>query len=98
MTDNDTLHEVFPPTPATALLVDLRNFTPNLNAEPQESSEGFYSFLAAFYATCLDSCRVAFRRVSGIHIPSTLAPRATGSLSSTPISTMPAMGSWRLSC
>ena len=46
-----------PPAPATALLVDLRNFTPNLNAASidEQSISDFCGFLSEFYALCLEA-------------------------------------------
>lgn len=54
-------HEVSPPQLGTALLVDLRNFTPNLNAA-QTDERGinkFCHFLSEFYALCLDASLTA---------------------------------------
>ncbi len=54
-------HEVSRPVPATALLVDIRNFTPNLNAA-REDDQGvnlFCHFLSAFYALCLRAALLA---------------------------------------
>jgi class 3 adenylate cyclase len=51
-----------PAIPATALIADLRDFTPNLNAA-RKTPEGFHEFcrfLAGFCATCLDACLLAF--------------------------------------
>jgi class 3 adenylate cyclase len=54
-------YEVAPPSMSTALLIDLRNFTPNLNAA--ESDERginlFCHFLSEFYALCLDASLTA---------------------------------------
>lgn len=46
---------------ATALLVDLRNFTPNLNAsKPDENGVSrFCRFVSQFYGMCLDTCLIA---------------------------------------
>jgi len=46
---------------ATALVVDLRNFTPNLNASKTDDSgvNVFCRFLAEFHAICLDACTAA---------------------------------------
>jgi class 3 adenylate cyclase len=52
---------VAPPVPATSVLVDLRNFTPNLNAaalDPNGTNQFCY-FLAEFYAASLDACLLA---------------------------------------
>jgi hypothetical protein len=70
-------HEVFPAIPATTLLIDIRNFTPNLNAA-QVDARGineFCHFLSAFYALCLDTSLLA--------LPPGLRPRPPLSLSST---------------
>src|SRR6516162_7734717 len=50
-----------PPVPATALLVDLRNFTPNLNAAPvdEQRISDFCRFLSQFYALCLEAALLA---------------------------------------
>lgn len=47
--------------PATALVVDLRNFTPNLSASKTDEEGGnvFCLFLAEFHAICLDACEIA---------------------------------------
>jgi class 3 adenylate cyclase len=47
---------------ATILLIDLRNFTPNLNASREELDgvNAFCHFLSKFYADCLDSCLLVF--------------------------------------
>jgi class 3 adenylate cyclase len=52
---------VSPPVPATALLVDLRNFTPNLNAAPadEQGISDFCRFLSEFYALCLEASLLA---------------------------------------
>ncbi|MCH9687978.1 MAG: hypothetical protein K0V04_41495, partial [Deltaproteobacteria bacterium] len=52
---------VDPPVPATSVLVDLRNFTPNLNAADQDAdgTNRFCHFLALFYAATLDACLAA---------------------------------------
>jgi class 3 adenylate cyclase len=57
-------HEVSPPAQGTALLVDLRNFTPNLNAARPDGRgiNTFCHFLSRFYALCLDACLVALPR------------------------------------
>lgn len=49
---------VDPPVPATALLVDLRNFTPSLNSATvnDEGTNRFCFTLADFYAATLDQC------------------------------------------
>lgn len=52
---------VDPPVPATSVLVDLRNFTPNLNAaalDPDGTNQ-FCHFLALFYAATLEACMAA---------------------------------------
>ena len=47
--------------PATAVVVDLRNFTPNLGAAQvrPDGVNDFCAFLAEFHAICLDACRVS---------------------------------------
>lgn len=54
-------HEVSTPVTATTLLVDLRNFTPNLNAAKVDDRgvNGYCYFLSDFYALCLDACLIA---------------------------------------
>jgi class 3 adenylate cyclase len=54
-------HEVSPPGMSTALLVDLRNFTPNLNAAKSDEHgiNVFCHFLSEFYALCLDASLTA---------------------------------------
>jgi hypothetical protein len=61
MAHQHSIHQVGPNQPATVLLVDLRNFTPNLNAATPDSEgvSGFCHFLSAFYAKCLDTCLLA---------------------------------------
>src|SRR5687768_16190239 len=54
-----THYAASPPVPAAALLVDLRNFTPNLNAAARGSSNVFCDFLARFYGQCLRACTLA---------------------------------------
>jgi class 3 adenylate cyclase len=50
-----------PPAPTTALLVDLRNFTPNLNTASLDEHRisDFCRFLSEFYALCLEAANVA---------------------------------------
>jgi class 3 adenylate cyclase len=52
---------VEPPVPATSVMVDLRNFTPNLNAAAHDpdGTNQFCYFLAEFYAAALDACLLA---------------------------------------
>lgn len=52
---------VHPPRPATSVLVDLRNFTPNFNTagHDPDGTNRFCHFLAQFYADTLAACRVA---------------------------------------
>ena len=54
-------YSVSPPIEATTLLVDLRNFTPNLNAAERDASgiNTFCHFLSYFYSLCLDAVLVA---------------------------------------
>ena len=58
---NSTIPDVSPPLLATALLVDLRNFTPNLNAArvDQNGINLFCNFLSEFYALCLNASLIA---------------------------------------
>src|SRR5262249_50588361 len=55
------LPRVDPPRPATSVLVDLRNSTPNLNAagHDPDGTNQFCHFLAQFYSDTLDACRLA---------------------------------------
>jgi hypothetical protein len=55
--------EVAPPIPATTLLLDIRNFTPNLNAAKADARgiNGFCHFLSAFYARCLTASLLALQ-------------------------------------
>ncbi len=52
------IRKALPSIEATALVIDLRNFTPNLNSAGCDDAgvNTFCHFLAAFYAKCLDSC------------------------------------------
>jgi class 3 adenylate cyclase len=52
---------VDPPIEATALIVDLRNFTPNLNASriADDGVNTFCDFLSEFYADCLGAAQLA---------------------------------------
>jgi class 3 adenylate cyclase len=70
-------HEVFPAILATTLLIDIRNFTPNLNAAQADEGgiNGFCRFLFAFYALCLEASLLA--------VPPDLRLRPPLSLSST---------------
>ncbi len=47
---------------ATTLIVDLRDFTSNLNASPEDNNgiNSFCHFLSKFYRDCLDACLLAF--------------------------------------
>ena len=56
-----TQYQVSDPTPATVLLVDLRNFTPNLNAADSDDRgvNQFCHFLSHFYSLCLDATLIA---------------------------------------
>ncbi|MEZ4315811.1 MAG: hypothetical protein R3A79_07890 [Nannocystaceae bacterium] len=56
-----TLVDVDPPVPATGVLIDLRNFTPSLNAAPLDArgTNQFCYFLAEFYAVSLELCTLA---------------------------------------
>lgn len=68
---------VDPPVPTTALIADLRNFTPNLNASRlgDDGRNEFCDFLATFYGDCLDACAVALppaaRDAAPVHVTST---------------------------
>ncbi len=55
------LGSTVPPIPVSAIIVDLRNFTPHLVAskEDQEGISSFCHFLSKFYGLCLESCLVA---------------------------------------
>jgi hypothetical protein len=50
-----------PPISVSAIIVDLRNFTPHLAASPEdrEGISSFCHFLTRFYGLCLESCLVA---------------------------------------
>jgi len=51
-----TIRRTEPLVEATAVLVDLRNFTPNLNAAPiQHQINGFCHFLADMYGDCVEA-------------------------------------------
>jgi class 3 adenylate cyclase len=64
-------HNTTPAIPATALVVDLRNFTSNLTASRSDAAGRnlFCAFLAEFHALCLDSCRVAVPSVGQSKAP-----------------------------
>lgn len=49
------------PVPATSVMVDLRNFTPNFDAAPVDGdgANEFCSFLAEFYRMSIDACLTA---------------------------------------
>jgi class 3 adenylate cyclase len=61
MAKRETQQVVEPPVAATALLVDLRNFTPLLNASPEDTQciNTFCYFLTEIYAACVQSCLLA---------------------------------------
>jgi class 3 adenylate cyclase len=62
MLDTPSIHAAEPQQPATAILVDLRNFTAHLYASTVDA-EGvnvFCRFLSGFHALCLDACLLAF--------------------------------------
>jgi len=71
------VHKALPPVDATTMVIDLRNFTPNLNAAGSDDAgiNTFCHFLAAFYAECLESCLQALpatlRDEPPLHISST---------------------------
>jgi class 3 adenylate cyclase len=66
-----TEHEVSPPLAATALIVDLRNFTASLNASSADTEQRnrFYQFLSEFYAICVDACLMALPPESRLKPP-----------------------------
>jgi class 3 adenylate cyclase len=55
------VYRVEAPIPATSVLVDLRNFTPNFNAAEHDpdGTNRFCHFLAEFYGACLRACTIA---------------------------------------
>lgn len=55
------IREVIAPIPVTAAMVDLRNFTPHLNAAPEDerSASAFCEFLKNFYGLCLEASLLA---------------------------------------
>ena len=57
----DVWEDVTPPFQATAVVVDLRNFTPSLNRAKIDSHgvNLFCRFLSDFYDLCLDSCVIS---------------------------------------
>ena len=65
------------PVPATALVIDLRNFTPNLKASSLDENgvDEFCSFLAEFHAICIDAALMALpeslREDAPVHMAST---------------------------
>jgi class 3 adenylate cyclase len=71
------IHKALPSINATTMMIDLRNFTPNLNAAGSDDAgvNIFCHFLAAFYAECLESCLQALpaslRDEPPLHISST---------------------------
>jgi hypothetical protein len=71
------VHEAAPPVPATAMVIDLRNFTPSLMAAPDDARgvNEFCHFLSDFYARCLRACLVALpealRSAPPLHMSST---------------------------
>lgn len=62
--DRPALHQAIPPVSATAVVVDLRNFTPNLNAAGVDASgvNVFCRFLGGLYGFCLDAALMAMSR------------------------------------
>lgn len=74
---DSSVHEVSTPRMATTMLVDLRNFTPNLNAakEDDRGINVFCHFLSEFYAICLN--------VSLVALPADLRPKPPLYMSST---------------
>lgn len=56
-----SLQEVHAPEPATAVVVDMRNFTSHLNAAETDAKgvNRFYRFLSRFYGLCLDAGMLA---------------------------------------
>ncbi|HEV8717388.1 MAG TPA: hypothetical protein VGX03_31780 [Candidatus Binatia bacterium] len=71
-------HEVSPPLPATTLLLDIRNFTPNLNVAKADDRgiNGFCHFLSAFYARCLNASLIALP--TGLRLRPPLHMSSTG--------------------
>ena len=65
------------PVPATSLVIDLRNFTPNLKASTlgDDGVDQFCSFLAEFHAICIDAALMAMepsqREEAPVHMTST---------------------------
>ncbi len=70
-------HDAAPAIPATALVIDLRNFTPNLNHAGQDDRgiNRYCHFLSDFYARCLKACLAALsprlRAAPPMHLSST---------------------------
>ncbi len=56
-----TLHEAVPPIPVTAIVTDIRNFTPHLigSDNDEQGINRFCHFLSSFYALCLKAAIVA---------------------------------------
>jgi class 3 adenylate cyclase len=55
------VRSALPPVDATTMVIDLRNFTPNLEAAGADAAgvNTFCHFLASFYAECLECCLLA---------------------------------------
>ena len=53
----ESAHNASQPMPATAIVIDVRNFTPNLKASRLDETgvEQFCRFLAEFHALCIDA-------------------------------------------
>jgi class 3 adenylate cyclase len=75
-------HEVSSPIPATTLLVDIRNFTPNLNAArtDEQGINVFCHFLSAFYAICLNASLVALPPALRLRPPLSMSSTGDGVL------------------
>jgi class 3 adenylate cyclase len=73
----DSTYEATKPVPATAIVIDLRNFTPNLKASQldHDGVDQFSSFLAKFHALCIDAAMLAMppalQKNPPLHIAST---------------------------
>jgi class 3 adenylate cyclase len=75
-------YQVSRPLHATVLLVDLRNFTANLNASEVDDVgiNDFCHFLSRFYALCLDCCLVALPAQSRASPPLSVTSTGDGVL------------------
>ena len=68
---NRSKHQISSPVSATALIVDLRNFTSSLNASKKIGAtiDAFCLFLSEFYAVCIDACLTALPPQSRLEPP-----------------------------